>query len=140
MQIKTFLYQIKDERKEIQELTNRIIELESSLYPSGIRYDTDKVQTSPSDHMMETVAKVSEVEEKIKARKERLLTRQAKAESIIATLEDTRERQVLDLYFLSENARITLGEVADLIGYSQRETVRIYVSALDKLSLFGTDL
>lgn len=140
MQIKTFLYQIKDERKEIQELTNRIIELESSLYPSGIRYDTDKVKTSPSDHMMETVAKVSEVEEKIKARKERLLTRQAKAESIIATLEDTRERQVLDLYFLSENARITLGEVADLIGYSQRETVRIYVSALDKLSLFGTDL
>lgn len=49
MNVKQFLYSFRDEQTEIDELNDRIYELEMSLLPSGIRYDQEKVQTSPSD-------------------------------------------------------------------------------------------
>jgi hypothetical protein len=42
-------------------------ELESCLLPAAIRYDKDKVQTSPDDTISKIVAEISELETQMKA-------------------------------------------------------------------------
>ena len=50
-------------RKE-QKLRRHIEELRLSLLPSGIRYDKDKVQTSPLDQMLEALSEIDHYERK----------------------------------------------------------------------------
>ena len=49
MRAKKYLYQIREEKKEIDELRERIMSVEASMYPSGIRYDLEKVQKIQSN-------------------------------------------------------------------------------------------
>lgn len=49
LRAKKYLYQIREEKKEIDELRERIMSVEASMYPSGIRYDLEKVQKIQSN-------------------------------------------------------------------------------------------
>ena len=132
MTVKQFLYSVRDEQKEIEELTDRIYEMRMSLLPSGIRYDTDKVQTSPEDKLSECEAKIADYSTMLGQKKEALIQRRHRAQEMIDLLEDSRERQVLDIYFLSVK-RLSMEDVSALIGYSRKQTYRIYKSALQNL-------
>ena len=52
---------------QIQDLSAKIEALEDSLLPSGIRYDADKVQTSPKDPVPEIMAKIDDLDRQVKA-------------------------------------------------------------------------
>lgn len=132
MTVKQFLYSVRDEQKEIEELTDRIYEMRMSLLPSGIRYDTDKVQTSPEDNLSEYEAKIADYSMLLGQKKEALIQRRQKAQGMIDLLEDSRERQVLDIYFLSVK-RPNMREVAVIINYSVQQTFRIYSTAISRL-------
>lgn len=132
MTVKQFLYSVRDEQKEIEELTDRIYEMRMSLLPSGIRYDTDKVQTSPEDKLSECEAKIADYSMLLGQKREALIQRRQQAQGMIDLLEDSRERQVLDIYFLSVK-RLSMEDVSALIGYSRKQTYRIYKSALQNL-------
>lgn len=132
MTVKQFLYSVRDEQKEIEELTDRIYEMRMSLLPAGIRYDTDKVQTSPEDKLSECEAKIADYSTMLGQKKEALIQRRHRAQEMIDLLEDSRERQVLDIYFLSVK-RLSMEDVSALIGYSRKQTYRIYKSALQNL-------
>lgn len=132
MNVKSFLYSVRDEQKEIAELENRIAEAEASLLPAAIRYDRDKVQTSPSDQMTETMVKVAEYVDEMEKHKAKLADRRLKAQKMINMLENSRERQVLDLYFLSSN-RLSMCQVGNLMNFSERWIYQIYEQALDHL-------
>lgn len=139
MTVKQFLYSVRDEQKEIEELTDRIYEMQMSLLPSGIRYDTDKVQTSPEDKLSECEAKIADYSMLLGQKREALIQRRHRAQEMIDLLEDSRERQVLDIYFLSVK-RLSMEDVSAMIGYSRKQTFRIYKSALQNLivTLNGT--
>lgn len=132
MTVKQFLYSVRDEQKEIEELTDRIYEMRMSLIPSGIRYDTDKVQTSPEDKLSECEAKIADYSTLLGQKKEALIQRRHRAQEMIDLLEDSRERQVLDIYFLSVK-RPNMREVAVIINYSVQQTFRIYSTAISRL-------
>lgn len=133
MTIRDFLYQIRHERREIAELTDRIESMYGMLLPAGIRYDKDRVQTSPSgDPMGEQMAAIMECCEKLAKRRTRLYTDIRYAEALIASLEDSRERQVMDLFFMDRKDR-RMEDVAVKINYSVQQTWRFYDSALEHL-------
>lgn len=132
-EIKQFLYSIRNEAGEIKEIRKRIEALEvqaSGL--KGISYDKVRVQTSPGDSMPEQILEMIGYKEQLAAKLARLNLRRGQAQALIDSLADSRERQVLDLYFLSDE-RLTMSAVAREISYSERETYLIYQLALSHL-------
>lgn len=131
--VKQFLYSIRDEQREIKNLEDRIQEEESRLLPQAIRYDTERVQTSPTaDAIPNAISKINECAERLKECIRMLNNRRCHAIEMINGLEDSRERLVLRSFFLSTD-RKTMYQVSVDIGYKESETYRIYKRALQHL-------
>ena len=132
MNAKALLYQVRDEQKEIDIIRRKIEEAELALLPSGIRYDRDKVQASPDDPMMRLAVKLDRYEAELRKHQAALLAKRTKAFRMVSQLTDSTQRQVLELYFLG-GRRLRMWEVAQIIGYSEQSTYRIYKDALRNL-------
>lgn len=132
MNAKALLYQVRDEQKEIDIIRRKIEEAELALLPSGIRYDRDKVQASPDDPMTKLAVKLDRYEAELRKHQAALLAKRTKAFRMVSQLTDSTQRQVLELYFLG-GRRIRMWEVAQIIGYSEQSTYRIYKDALRNL-------
>lgn len=111
-----FFKSVRDERADIQTLQLRIAELEMSLLPRGIRYDTDKVQTSPSDQMLEVAAKLDALERKMQAKLVKLNKDMVKAMTIVQAMPTPEYRQLLTLRYLT--GRMSWEQIAEVMGYS----------------------
>lgn len=132
MNVKRFLYSVRDEQNEIADLEERIADLRASLLPSAIRYDKDAVQTSTSDVITDKMIKIAEYDALLEKKIAGLYARRAKAQKLIDLLPDSLERQVLSIYFLSDG-RPTMEQVAGKLNYSVQHTFRTYASGLDHL-------
>lgn len=128
---KALLYQVRDEQKEINIIREQIAQAELALLPSAIRYDQDKVQSSPSDPMIRMAEKVERYEGQLRKHLDRIMTRRQRAFAIVRRVKDPMQRQVLELFFLDER-RLSMAQVAETIGYTERQTYRIYKDALRK--------
>lgn len=95
-------------------------ELESCLLPAAIRYDKDKVQTSPEDAMSKIVAEVTELEKEMNRVQQRKAKQIAKIDKAINTLTSDEERTALTMRYIN---RIPVTDIADAMGYSIK---RIY--------------
>lgn len=85
-------------RKELK-LRRHIEELRYSLLPSGIRYDKDKVQTSPMDQMLEVLSEIDRYErERLKVVKTLIDIRSIIARKLIILPQ--KEYFVLNEYYL----------------------------------------
>lgn len=111
-----FFNSIREERADIETLQLRIKELEFSLLPSGIRYDSDRVQTSPSDRMLETAAKIDALERRMKKKLERLNDDMFKAVAIVQAMPTPAYRQLITLRYLT--GKMSWEDVAEVMGYS----------------------
>ena len=133
MGAKEFLYSVRGEALEIKEIQDRIATLENQAAGlKAISYDGPKVQTSSQDTMTERIATIEGYREQLIRKVRDLNFRRQRAQEMIDTLADSRERQVLDLYFLSDT-RMSMSAVARYISYSERETYLIYQLALSHL-------
>lgn len=108
---------IRSERQDIETLQIRIQELQLSLLPSGIRYDTDKVQTSPSDKMLEVTAKVDALERQMNRKLKKLNDDMIKAIAIVQAMPTPEYRKLLTLRYLDKD-RMSWEQIADNMGYS----------------------
>ena len=99
MDAKTFFRAIRLERKEIRILNEKIYAREMDLLPSGIRYDKDNIQTSIEDTMTAKLAELGDFEQKRKDLLKTLSARQAQAIEIISRIPDTKQRQVMEIYY-----------------------------------------
>lgn len=129
---KALLYDVRDEQGEINIIRQQIAQAELALLPSGIRYDRDKVQASPDDPMLKMTVKLEYYEAELRKHQAALLTKRTKAFRMVSQLTDSTQRQVLELYFLG-GRRIRMREVAQIVGYSEQSTYRIYKDALRNL-------
>lgn len=87
-------------RYKIEQLKARRQALRYSMLPGGIRYDIDKVQTSPSDMMPEKMGELAELEEKIQ-RLEALHRRQIEdIETACSKLSDELQRTVIMMFYV----------------------------------------
>lgn len=91
-------------------------ELETCLLPAAIRYDKDKVQTSPDDQMSKIVAEINALETEM-AEVQLLKTQQIeRIELAINSLESDEERTALTMRYIN---RRPVAEIADDMGYSE---------------------
>ena len=113
--------------RRIQRLTLWHDELESSLLPSGIRYDRDIVQTSPEDKFSEIASRVVDLEKEIRQlqlEKSRWIYSVGMA---IEQLEDEAEKTVLSAFYIG---RLPMTDVAELIHYGLSRTYDIRRNAV----------
>jgi len=112
---------------KIRRLQIQVTELESCLLPQAIRYDKDKVQTSPEDQLSRIAARISDL-----SRESNRLARK-KAELVIEisdeveALADDTEKAVLMGYFI---ARKSMKEVAEQIHYTIRGAYKVRARAV----------
>ncbi len=114
------------------QLQETVDELIYSLLPSGIRYDTLKVQTSPDDQMARVMAEVDEYERQIREHLQKLIERQNIAFAHIGALERSDFRQVLTLYYLT-GERLTWHQVADKMDLSEQRIYQLHNEAIEEL-------
>ena len=132
MTAKEYLQRIRSERLEIVQLQETVDELIYSLLPSGVRYDTLKVQTSPDDPMVRVMAEVDEYERKIRQHLSKLVDRQNVAFANVGALEKSDHRLVLTLYYLT-GERLTWHQVADKMNLSEQRIYQLHNEAIEEL-------
>lgn len=90
-------------------------ELESCLLPAAIRYDKDKVQSSPEDPMSKVVSEIVELEKEMNRVQLRKSKQIAEIDKAISTLTSDEERTALTMRYIN---RIPVPDIADAMGYS----------------------
>ncbi len=133
--VKDFFREIRKEQTEVYHLQKMIHELELSLLPQGIRYDKDRVQTSPKDKMLEVAAKAAAYEKKLNVNLCKLIAKKQKAEKLIASLDSAEERTLMRLYYTETNNGLLYrwDDVAYYMGYEKRHILRLHGDALNAI-------
>lgn len=126
-----FLTKIRNTDKELTDILNQINYLRyKASGATGIRYDKDHVQTSPSDMVCEALAEAVDLERKLSVRHRELLQMRQQAEEITQLLSDN-ECYLIRYYYLD---RISMTETADRLHMSSRNAYRVKASALIEFS------
>ena len=119
MDVLKFLKCIRAKRLELADLKERRDEIYMSLMPSGIRYDLDKVQTSPSDRMPAAAGNLEEIQTIIDQRIERLSGDILLANRIIDQMPTAECRELLMLRYLAGGRRpLTWEDIGERMDYS----------------------
>lgn len=112
-----YLNQVRSIQKRLEERKMQLEFLESKLMPGALRYDTPKVQTSPSDQMSTVGAEICDVQKEIDALSDTLIAQLHDIESTIDQLENETERTVLKMYYLS---CVNVPDIAQTLEYSEQ--------------------
>ena len=116
-------------RTRIREEELRKERLYYSLLPSGIRYDMDKVRSSPRDPMPVYIAEAEEIEELIRSLKAEL--QKAEAEILAAiTVLDKAGADIIRYRYVNG---LSWEAVAREVSYSRAQTFRRYREAVTRL-------
>ena len=94
--------------------------LESCLLPAAIRYDKDKVQTSPDDTMSKVVSEIADLEKEMSRVLKCKAQQVERIDKALKSLESEEERTALTMRYIN---RISVSEIAEAMGYSEQ---RIY--------------
>lgn len=91
-------------------------ELESCLLPAAIRYDRDKVQSSPEDPMCRIVSEIAELEKKMKHVLSLKSKQIEKIDKEISYLASDEQRTALTMRYIN---RIPVSQIAEEMGYAE---------------------
>lgn len=126
-----YLLDVRNMDKEIDNLICKIDYLRYKASGAGaIRYDKDRVQTSPSDMMCEALSEAVFIEGKLSNRYKQLQSMKEHAEKTIALWNDNNAR-FIEIYYLNHGS---MTEVANRIGCTSRSAYNIKFRALEKFS------
>ena len=112
-----FLMQIRRKEIIIRRKETQRDELRACLLPGAVRYDRDKVQSTPTDKMSDVMARVDELDREIEQLRREKATLVIEISDAIEKLEDDNEKTVLTEFYI---ARAPLTQAADAINYSVR--------------------
>lgn len=115
--------QIKRKKLEIEAI-------EAAVYPAGIRYDRDKVQTSPRDDQIPSVLAKTEP---LKKDLDRLTKRYQKAVALRSSLLDKVDQEAADIILAKLTGHCHWDELERKFHYSRRQLGRIYSRGLNDL-------
>lgn len=129
---KEYMEQIRNVRREIRLLEEQI--LRDTVYASNvkaIRYDVDRVQTSPDgDRMADIISGIVGAEEKLYKKIEYLMKQEDEARMYLLRLQEEQERVIVLHYFND----LKWDDVAEQTGYSLSRVYEIKNEGLNKLS------
>lgn len=112
-----FLMQIRRKEISIRRKETQRDELRACLLPGAVRYDRDKVQSTPTDKMSDVMARVDELDREIEQLRREKATLVIEISDAIEKLEDDNEKTVLTEFYI---ARAPMTQAADAINYSVR--------------------
>lgn len=92
---KAFLNSPRRLQNKIRRLQYEIEELKTSLEPSSVRYDLDRVKSTPKDLMPETFAKIDELERELKRTQEEKRRIIRKIKDYLSALPESPEKVIL---------------------------------------------
>ena len=104
--------------------------LESCLYPSGIRYDIDKVQGSPENQLEKLTGEILEVERKIRDLYSSKLDKAAEIEALINQVESEEFRTILMLRYIGH---MSINKIAESMSYSPDWVYKKHRKAVDEV-------
>lgn len=107
--------------------------LESCLYPSGIRYDLDKVQGSPENQLEKLTSEIFEVERKIRDLYSAKLDKAAEIEQLINLVESEEFRTILTLRYIGH---MSINKIAESMSYSPDWVYKKHRKAVDEVGKF----
>jgi len=105
-------------------------ELRACLLPAAITYDKDKVQTTPEDHMAETMAEVADLDAEIEILRRRRARQIHLISGALDQLEDGREKAILEAYYIG---RKSMNEIAEHMSYSLQHAYRLKKDGVEKM-------
>lgn len=114
-----YLMQIRKTEYAIKRKQLRCEELRSCLGAKALRYDKDRVQTSPTDKVSEIISKVADLDEQIEQLQEEKAMLIIEIGDTIEQLPDDNEKTVLAEFYIG---RVPMVQVAEIINYSVRRT------------------
>lgn len=133
MSVKSLLKEVRKEMIEIKIKQDELEQMKMGLLPKAVTYKENKGKVSQkTDTIGKTLANVDSLEGYIADSIDKLKGRYKKAYILVESLQDTVQRQVLHLYFLSKDA-YTLEQIAEYLDYSDRQIYRIYKEAMENL-------
>ena len=124
------LYEPRRIDQQIGRINAKIRSLRDSLALSGVRYDTDRVQSSPSDRMSAVIAETDALERKRDALIGSRMRAMEEIEEAIDRLEDDSEKTVLYMQYIGCES---MDEIAEKLHYSRRSAYRLRAQALRSL-------
>lgn len=126
-----YLMQVRRAEYRIRGLETRCLELRACLLPAAIRYDLDKVQTSPEDSTGRIVAEMARLQDRISREEEKKARLITEIGAVVEKLDNVQEQIVLIQFFIG---RKTMGEISMQISYSLRRTYDFRASGVRHLS------
>lgn len=144
MTAKQYLGQIRYLNRQIEKLIGELEYLRQKMSQvSAIRYDKDTVQSSPElDPMGETYVQIEAKEKELADKLSRLVGVRLDIVSRIIALQDPRHVDVLYARYVGDTPHPPTWEtIADTIGYSRIQTIRIHGTALEEFrEMYGEEL
>lgn len=129
---KEYMEQIRNVRREIRLLQEQI--LRDTVYASNvkaIRYDVDRVQTSPDgDRMADIISGIVGAEDKLYKKVTDLMQKEEEARQYLIQLREEYERVLVLHYFEG----LKWEDVADKIGYDDKYIYDVKNRALEALT------
>ena len=128
MDVLKFLKSIRSKRLLLNTLDLERKQLQSELFPSGIRYDRDRVQTSPSDRMPDIASDLLDLDKAIEVQITELSRDIHLANEVISQIQSPEYQQLLHLRYIVASKKNPRGimnweEVASEMGYSTRHVM-----------------
>lgn len=108
---KKFLFHVAYLPMEIESLMLEIEVMRAKAEGLGaIRYDKDRVQTSPQDTMSDAVIKLIECVDGLEEKHVELVEQRMKADELMEFLDD-EQRAVIDMYFFQRKSIYQIGKI-----------------------------
>ncbi len=132
MRAESYLKCIRDVERNLKVKRNELDALRYKASGAGaIRYDKDKVQTSPSDYMAMAIADVIELEKQIEEDETSIEEMKGKAYTVVRRIEQPEHRTMIEWFYLNG---ISMAETALRMSMSERTA---YYLKDDALESFG---
>lgn len=141
MTSKTLLKKCRQEKRELLILADKLEQLQASLLPRAIQLKEINVQESgDSDPLADRVAAKEDLMSDIQKQIGFMLQREAEAYRLISKLKNSRQRQILELYYLKWKVDAagrchlyTWEMVAEELFISERQLYRMIPDAFREL-------
>lgn len=125
------LHRVDDINTALICIRMQIEKLESCLQGHAIRYDKDKVQTSPKDAVLEVMCNLEGLLNKQTKLQIELTRAVADVADLIGHLTDKKQMLILHYRY---TAGLQWGQIADKMGYAERHVFRLHDQAIDWLA------
>lgn len=126
-ELKATLKRVESLDQELQIVNMKIERLESCIQAHGIRYDRDRVQTSPKDAVAEVMAEIDPLLDKREKLTHEITRAVAETSEIIDRLKDGNQCLVMHYRY---TAGLPFEEIARRMSYSPQRVYQLHDNAM----------